>query len=68
MTNQTITIEGTGFTASTMTALRRQLRDYYGDRNYRITRNGEMHYYGNPTNAYDRSEDYWHFGGHIITR
>ncbi|MDD3310973.1 hypothetical protein [Pseudodesulfovibrio sp.] len=51
-----------------MTALRRQLRDYYGDRHYRITSDGEMHYYGNPANEYDRSQDYWHFGGHIVTR
>lgn len=68
MTIQTTIIEGTEFTAATMTAMRRQLRDYYGDRNYRITSDGEMHYYGNPADAYDRSEDYWHFGGNVITR
>lgn len=68
MTAQTITVEGTEFTASTMPDLRRQLREYYGARNYRITNAGEMHYYGNPSNPYDRSQDFWHFGGYVITR
>ena len=60
-----IQIEGTEFQAQTMTALRRQLRDYYGDRNYRITKEGEMHYYGNPKSDTDRSQDFWHFGGYV---
>ena len=62
----TIRIEGTEFSASTMTALRRQLREHYGNRNYRITSDGEMHYYGNPSDPYDRDNDFWHFGGLVI--
>ncbi len=64
----TITIEGTEFTATSMTTLRQQLHDYYGDRNYRITHDGEMQYKGNPLSDTDRSQDFWHFGGYVISK
>ncbi len=51
--------------ARTKTELRRKLRHYYGKRMYRITADGDVHYYGNPANEYDRSHDYWHYLGHI---
>jgi hypothetical protein len=53
------------FAAATMAGLRRNLRDYYGKRNYRITADGEVHYYGNPADVYDRTHDYWHYLGRV---
>ena len=41
------------------------IKDFYGhgqgNRKVRI-RDGEVHYYGS-TDAFDRGDDYWHYGG-----
>ena len=45
----------------TMTAIRQALRAQFGSRNYRITRNGEIHAYSPMPNA-DQVTGWWLYG------
>lgn len=42
--------------------IREHLGHGIGGRRVRVTKKGEVHYYGS-TDPYDRSHDYWHWGG-----
>ena len=44
---------------------RQTIQDYYGcNVIIKIKRNGEVHYYGSQ-DAFDRRNDYWHYGGEV---
>lgn len=47
---------------------RQMIAEYYGvgqgNRKIRITRSGEVHYYGSCIDT-DRDHDYWHYGGTV---